>query len=195
MLLETGRLSTSGYAIKENVPRSWRRGIELCLAWEPLSWLKLDGNTTLSMNQIAQYTSYVPYEDYSALHEVNYGRTTMLMSPSVIAMARASFLPWKGGRISVDFKYVGKQYIDNSMREQMAIPAWWVANLQMGHQFKLPLGLLDLSVYVNNLFNRMYYAAGWRWETYNPASDTVESGIGVYPQAPCNFMIKLRFSF
>ena len=195
MLLETGRLSTSGYAIKENVPRSWRRGIELCLAWEPLSWLKLDGNTTLSMNQIAQYTSYVPYEDYSALHEVNYGRTTMLMSPSVIAMARASFLPWKGGRISVDFKYVGKQYIDNSMREQMAIPAWWVANLQAGHQFKLPLGLLDLSVYVNNLFNRMYYAAGWRWETYNPASDTVESGIGVYPQAPCNFMIKLRFSF
>ena len=195
MLLETGRLSTSGYAIKENVPRSWRRGIELCLAWEPLSWLKLDGNTTLSMNQIAQYTSYVPYEDYSALHEVNYGRTTMLMSPSVIAMARASFLPWKGGRISVDFKYVGKQYIDNSMREQMAIPAWWVANFQAGHQFKLPLGLLDLSVYVNNLFNRMYYAAGWRWETYNPASDTVESGIGVYPQAPCNFMIKLRFSF
>ena len=195
MLLETGRLSSSGYAIKENVPRSWRRGIELCLAWEPLSWLKLDGNTTLSMNQIAQYTSYVPYEDYSALHEVNYGRTTMLMSPSVIAMARASFLPWKGGRISVDFKYVGKQYIDNSMREQMAIPAWWVANLQAGHQFKLPLGLLDLSVYVNNLFNRMYYAAGWRWETYNPASDIVESGIGVYPQAPCNFMIKLRFSF
>ncbi len=195
MLLETGRLSSSGYAIKENVPRSWRRGIELCLAWEPLSWLKLDGNTTLSMNQIAQYTSYVPYEDYSALHEVNYGRTTMLMSPSVIAMARASFLPWKGGRISVDFKYVGKQFIDNSMREQMAIPAWWVANLQAGHQFKLPLGLLDLSVYVNNLFNRMYYAAGWRWETYNPASATVESGIGVYPQAPCNFMIKLRFSF
>ena len=195
MLLETGRLSSSGYAIKENVPRSWRRGIELCLAWEPLPWFKLDGNATLSMNQIADYTSYVPYADYSALHEVRYGRTTMLMSPSVIAMARASFQPWKGGRIAFDAKYIGKQYIDNSMREEMAIPAYWVANLQMGHAFKLPKGQLDLSVYVNNLFNRMYYAAGWRWESYNPVSGRVESGIGVYPQAPCNVMVKACYSF
>ncbi len=177
------------------MPRSWRRGIELCLAWEPLPWLKLDGNATLSMNQIADYTSYVPYADYSALHEVRYGRTTMLMSPSVIAMARASFQPWKGGRIAFDAKYIGKQYIDNSMREEMAIPAYWVANLQMGHAFKLPKGQLDLSVYVNNLFNRMYYAAGWRWESYNPVSGRVESGIGVYPQAPCHVMVKVCYSF
>ena len=195
MLLETGRLSSSGYAVKENVPRSWRRGIELCAAWEPLHWLKLDGNATLSMNQIADYTSYVPYADYSAMHEVHYGRTDMLMSPSLIAMARASFLPWKGGRIALDAKYVGKQFIDNSMRAEMAVPAYWVSNLSAGHQFQLRSALLDLSVYVNNLFNHMYYAAGWRWESYNPASDTVESGIGVYPQAPCNFMVKLRVSF
>jgi iron complex outermembrane receptor protein len=33
MLLETGRLSSSGYAIKENVSRGWRRGVELSAAW------------------------------------------------------------------------------------------------------------------------------------------------------------------
>lgn len=193
MLLETGRLSSSGYAIKENVPRAWRRGVELSAAWKPLAWLKLDGNATLSMNQIADYTSYVPYDDESGrLHAVHYGRTTMLMSPSLTGMARLSLLPWKGGMFSFNAKYVGKQFLDNSQREEMTVPAYWVAGLSLSHDF--PFGL-TLSGHVQNLFNRMYYAAGWRWESYNEAADRVDSGIGVYPQAPVNFMLKLSYSF
>lgn len=195
MLLETGRLSSSGYAIKENMPRAWRRGVELCAGWEALPWLRLDGNATLSMNQIADFTAYVPLDDYSGTVPVSYGRTTMLMSPSVIGMARAEFRPWKGGRASLDAKFVGKQYLDNSMREQMAVPAYWVANLSIGHSFSLGSGQLGITVYVNNLFNRLYYASGWRWESYDAASGQFYSGIGVYPQAPCNFMAKLSYSF
>ena len=52
MLLETGRLSDVGYAIKENVPRSWRRGVEFAASWQALSWLKADANMTLSVNKI-----------------------------------------------------------------------------------------------------------------------------------------------
>ena len=195
MLLETGRLSSSGYAIKENVPRSWRRGIELCAGWEPLSWLRLDGNATLSLNQIADYTSYIPYDDYSATHAVHYGKTSMLMSPSVIGMARVTLFPWKGGELALDAKYVGKQFIDNSMREEMAIPAYWVAHLSVGHTFDFGDKALGISAFVDNLFNRMYYASGWRWESYDASSGSVYSGIGVYPQAPCNFMLKLRLTF
>ena len=195
MLLETGRLSTSGYAIKENVPRAWRRGIELCAGWDVTPWLRLDGNTTLSLNQIADYTSYVPYEDYSGTFAVNYGRTTMLMSPSMIGMLRAGVTPWKGGSVALDAKYVGKQYLDNSMREEVAVPAYWVAGLQLGQHFQLGRNALDLQLFVNNLFNRMYYAAGWRWESYNPETQELYTGVGVYPQAPCNLTLKLRYSF
>ena len=195
MLLETGRLSSSGYAIKENVPRAWRRGVELCAGWEPLRWLRLDGNATLSMNQIADYTSYIPYSDYSGTHAVHYGKTTMLMSPSLIGMARLTLRPWKGGQVALDAKYVGKQFLDNSMRSEMAIPAYWLANLSVGHTFTWGGGKqLGITAYVNNLFNRIYYASGWRWESYDASSGRIDTGIGVYPQAPCNFMVKLSLS-
>ncbi len=195
MLLETGRLSSSGYAVKENVPRSWRRGIELAAAWQPLRWLKADGNATFSLNEIADYTAYVPYEDYSATLPVHYGRTTMLFSPSVIGMLRLSVLPFKDGFIALDGKYVGRQFIDNSMRDEMAIPAYWLLNLSAGKGFSIGTGTLTLSAYVNNLLGHLYYASGWRWESYSPETGEIYTGVGVYPQAPANFMLKIAYSF
>ena len=193
MLLETGRLSNAGYAIKENMPRAWRRGIELQAAWMPAKWLALDGNATLSMNQIKDYTSYVPYDDDSGrMFTVNYGLTTMLMSPSAVGMARVRVMPWKGGEISANAKFVGKQYLDNSMREEMAVPFYWTAGASVSHQFGFGL---KISGFVNNIFNRMYYAAGWRWESYSEAQNVVYSGVGVYPQPPINFIIKAEYSF
>ena len=193
MLLETGRLSNAGYAIKENMPRAWRRGIELQAAWMPVRWLALDGNATLSVNQIKDFTSYVPYDDDSGrMYPVNYGLTTMLMSPGAIGMARVRVMPWKGGEVSMNAKFVGKQYLDNSMREEMAVPFYWTAGASVSHGFKFGL---KLSAFVNNIFNRMYYAAGWRWESYNEAENMVYSGIGVYPQPPVNFIVKAEYSF
>ena len=195
MLLETGRLSSSGYAVKENVPRSWRRGVELSAAWQPLRWLKADGNVTLSMNQIADYTSYVPYDDYSGTVPINYGKTTMLMSPSTIGMGRLTFTPGKAWLFSVDGKYVGKQYLDNSMREEMEIPSYFVMDAQLQKGFDIGPGHLTVAFYVHNLLNHMYYASGWRWESISPADGNLYSGVGVYPQPPINFMAKASFTF
>jgi len=195
MLLETGRLSSSGYAVKENVPRSWRRGVELAAAWQPLKWLKADGNLTLSMNQIADYTSYVPYDDYSGTVPMNYGKTTMLMSPSAIGMGRLTFTPGKAWLFSLDGKYVGKQYLDNSMREEMAIPHYFVMDAQLQKSFPVGAGNLTVAFYVHNLLNHMYYASGWRWEAISVADGTLYTGVGVYPQPPINFMVKVRFTF
>ena len=195
MLLETGRLSSSGYAVKENVPRSWRRGVELSAAWQPLRWLKADDNVTLSMNQIADYTSYVPYDDYSGTVPINYGKTTMLMSPSTIGMGRLTFTPGKAWLFSVDGKYVGKQYLDNSMREEMEIPSYFVMDAQLQKGFDIGPGHLTVAFYVHNLLNHMYYASGWRWESISPADGNLYSGVGVYPQPPINFMAKASFTF
>lgn len=195
MLLETGRLSTSGYAIKENVPRAWRRGVELQAAWQALRWLRLDGNVTFSLNEIADYTSYVPFEDYSDTHPVHYGRTTMLLSPGIVAMGRIQLMPWKGSLLSLDGKYVGKQYLDNSMRESLAVPAYFVASLGLGQDFRLGEAGLSVGAYIDNLLNNLYYASGWRYETYNPADGTISTGVGIYPQAPRHFMLKARLTF
>lgn len=196
MLLETGKLSSAGYAIKENVDRAWRRGIEFTAAWQPMGWLRVDGNLTLSLNKIADYTSYVSYDDYSGrTFPVNYGKTTMLLSPSVTGMARANASLWKGASLVLSGKYVGKQYLDNSGRDDMAVPAYFVADAALKQEFKLWKVPFTAGVYVNNLLNNMYYASGWRWESYNEASGEVSYGVGVYPQPPLNMMFKLSARF
>ncbi len=205
MLLETGRLSSSGYAVKENVPRGWRRGVELAGAWNAVPWLVLDGNITLSINEIRDYTSYVEVWDgeFGQTKAFNYGKTRMMMSPSVVGMVRAAFSPWKSTAsnslktttLAVDGKYVGRQYLDNTQRAAMEVPAYFISNLSLSHEFELAHGFLGLTGYVNNLFNSLYYAAGWRWEGYTQADDTLTYGIGVYPQPPINYMMKISYRF
>ena len=211
MLLETGKLSDVGYAIKENVDRSWRRGIELAAVWQATTWLRADVNLTLSMNRIRDFTEYVQHVDTYDNWEMTgrttayeYGTTTMLMSPSVIGMARLAFTPWrktasnslKTTTFAIDGKYVGKQYLDNTASDDRSVPAYFVSNLSVSHEFDLGGSALGLSLYVNNLFNNMYYAGGWCYKNIvEEDSNAFCYGIGIYPQAPMNFMFKVSYRF
>ena len=214
MLLETGRLSNVGYAIKENVDRAWRRGVEAAVAWEALPWLKAEGNITLSSNVIRNYTEFVQhidtYDNWANTGRVtafDYGNTKMLMSPAVSGMARLSFSPWKAvakgslktTTLSVDGKYVGKQYLDNTMTDERSIPDYFVANLSLSHTFAFrrpEASSLTLSFYINNLFNNMYYADGWCWKNIvEEDGNTLTGGIGIYPQPPLNCMFRASLRF
>ena len=195
MLLETGRLNASGYAIKENVGRGWRRGIELSAAWEPLSWLRADANLTLSTNKLRSFTAYIEnWVDGGYITE-NYENVDMLLSPSVTGMACLAFSPfrgtWKPLTLTVNGKYVGKRYWDNTQNDSRSIPAVWVMDAQLSHRFGLPFGTLGVSLYVENLLNRKYYGAAWVYRAWD-GGDYLEAG--VYPQAPRNFMIKVSLS-
>ena len=195
MLLETGRLSSSGYAIKENVPRAWRRGIETALSAKPLKWLRADANLTLSINEIDDYTAYVPYDDYSDTYPVHYGRTVMLLSPSVIGMGQITASPLRGFSVSGTIKYVGNQYLDNSMRDGLSVPAYSVVDIAFSKIFEIQGAVLNVSAHIGNLLDREYYASGWRWESYSPSSDSITYGVGIYPQATRNIMVKTSLTF
>lgn len=205
MLLETGKLTDVGYAIKENVPRSWRRGIELAAAWKIAPWVQVAGNLTLSTNKIRNYTAY--YEKYDNMndwnylgqHQVEFANTDILMSPSLVGMAGMTFKPFASSAKSLDSiylsmngKYVGKQFYDNTSSDERAIPAYFVADLSLGYE---PFSGLTLSLHVNNLFNRMYYADAWLWRAYFQEEDLYYKEVGVYPQAPLNMMFKASWRF
>ena len=210
MLLETGRLSDVGYAIKENVPRSWRRGVEFAASWQALSWLKADANMTLSVNKIKDYTEFVQHVDgYDSwantgrTTRIGYGTTDMLMSPSFSGMAQLSVTPFRNlcsnsfrtTTLCLDGKYVGKQYLDNTMDDGRYIPAYFVSSLALSHEFDLGTGHLGIGAYMNNLFNNMYYADGWCWKNIVEEDGSLVDGIGIYPQAPRNFMLKVSYRF
>ena len=204
MLLETGKLTDVGYAIKENVPRSWRRGLELAAGWEALPWLRLGGNLTISSNKIRNYTAYYEMYDnmndwnYMGQHQVQFSNTDILMSPSLVGMASVTLRPFasksgplKSAYLAWDGKYVGKQYYDNTSSDERSIPAYFVADLSAGYE----LPHISFSLHVNNLFSRMYYADAWLWRAYFQQEDDYISDVGIYPQAPVNLMFKVSYRF
>ena len=215
MLLETGKLSDVGYAIKENVPRSWRRGIELAANWNAAGWLQLSGNITLSTNKIRSYTAYYEMYDnmndwnYLGQHKVDFENTDILMSPSVTGMASATFRPFayssrslKSVYASLNGKYVGRQFYDNTSSDERSIPAYFVSDLAVGYEIPLNRrnelsdgSALTLSFHVHNLFNKHYYADAWLWRAYFLQEDSYYAETGIYPQAPLNWTFKLAWRF
>ena len=172
--------------------------------------MRVDGNFTYSVNQIKDYSYYIDaYDDFANWEgeskEVKHiGKTTMLMSPSIISMLQLSFSPFKTiahnslktTTLTVNGKYVGKQYMDNTMTENLAIPGYFVANLSLTHEFNLKQGRLGIGAYVNNLLNKKYYADGWVWHVFDKKTGKDLAGdMGIFPQAPANFMAKIYFRF
>ena len=215
MLLETGKLSDVGYAIKENVPRSWRRGIEISANWKPLEWLQVGGNMTLSTNKIREYTAYYEMYDnmndwnYLGQHKVDFENTDILMSPSVVGMATMTFRPFasssgslKSAYATLNGKYVGRQYYDNTSSEERSVPAYFIADISMGYEIpirsrfeNIEASCLNLSFYIHNIFNRLYFADAWIWRAYFKEDDIYYSDTGIYPQAPLNCMFRLAYRF
>ena len=206
MLLETGKLSSTGYSVKENVPHSYRRGVELAASWLPSKVVRLDANGTFSVNRIKDYTAY--YEEYDSdwnlagQHAEHLGNVDMLLSPSVTAMARASVKPFavtgrgslKSTTISLDAKYVGSQYWDNTGSSERQIPSYLVADLSVSHEFDVKGGMLALSGYLDNILNSRYYADAWVYRAHFQDGSWYQEE-GVFPQAPVNFMLRLSYSF
>ena len=211
MLLETGKLTDVGYAIKENVPRSWRRGIELAAHWKATQWMQIGGNVTLSANKIRSYTAYYEMYDnmnewnYLGQHKVEFENTDILMSPSIVGMASVTFRPFTGSSnslgsvyASLNGKYVGRQYYDNTSSQERSIPAYFVSDMSMGYEIPMKRNSeqsLAFSFHIHNLFNRLYYADAWLWRAYFLEEDSYYSETGIYPQAPANFMVRFAFKF
>ena len=200
-LVPTGRLSSTGYVIKENVGKSYRRGVEIAAAWRPASRLRFDGNISLSKNIIRNYVAFVDQYDNEndwnplAQREYKFDKTTISFSPSLTSMAMATLYPSSTTSLSLDAKYVGKQYMDNMESEDRSIPAYYLLNFRASKTFSLKNDrYMDIQFFVNNLLNRRYFSNGWVYfAQFATGSDYIEEGI--YPQAEINFMMRVAFRF
>lgn len=208
MLLDTGKLSDSGYSIKENVGRAWRRGVELSTRWKPLEELEVFGNLTFSDNRIKDFTAYVTTYDnmdnwkVTGQIEEKYSNTRILLSPSAVGAFGVNARPFARGEKFKDFlvnftgKYVGRQYWDNTGCEDRSLPAYFVADASISNDFKMRSGnVLRLGVYVNNLFNASYCGDAWVYRAYFEAEKEYYQEEGLFPQAPVSCMLKLTYSF
>lgn len=209
-LVATGKLTATGYTIQENIPDSYRRGIELYAGYRILKNLRADANLTLSKNKLKNYTLYTDtYDNSNDWNPVEQTaiflkKSNLTLSPQIIGMGMLTYvIPCKSDAdrtfapsISLNAKYVGKQYMDNSSMDIAKVPAYFTMGLDIQKSFRIKgSSTMQLSLCIDNLLNRKYYSYGWIYRAMfkDGSDDYVEKG--VYAQATTNFIAKVAFNF
>ena len=121
-LVLTGKINDVGSYTRINVPKSYRAGIELQAGVKINSWLNANGNVTFSRNKIKSFTEYLDDYDadfnYIGQQAVEHKNTDISFSPNTIAAATITFIPIKNMQLNFVSKYVSKQYLDNTSKQQ-----------------------------------------------------------------------------
>lgn len=198
-LVLTGELNDVGAALRTNVPRSYRAGVELMWAVQPVSRLTWRANASFSANKVLDYTEYVDDWDTWEQRAITHGTTDLAFSPSVVAGSELSYRFWRRQRDFADLtfstKYVGAQYLDNTGSTERMLDPFLVNDLRLNVGLFRVKGIqrIDLNLTVRNIFNEVYESNGWVYSYF--AGDQRQELIGLYPQAPLNVLggFTLRF--
>ena len=197
-LVPTGQLSDVGYSIMTNVPDSYRTGIEIIAGIRPAAFIDWNLNLTLSRSRIRDFTEY--YTDYNTVDgssqylSRNLGETDIAYSPGVISSSDAGFRLYRGIELHLISKYVGRQYVDNTMSRDRMVDPYFINNVRLDWEPAVKnIKSVRFQVLVNNIFNNLYISNGYGGNWYE---DGIEKSWSYYfPQAGTNFMLRLGLTF
>ncbi len=193
-LVLTGKINNIGAAIMTNVPKSYRAGIELSASLNLGKYFEVAGNLTFSENKIKGFTEYIDNWDTWGQDSIYLGNTTISFSPSTIGSLNLVAKPTEKMHISLNNKYVGKQYIDNTTNEDKILPAYFTSNLRADYWFTIPkVKTISIFISLNNLFNNLYETNAWVY-TYIYENQRQKMD-GYFPQAGLNYSMGLTVKF
>lgn len=200
-MVQTGKLNDVGYKLMENVPNSYRLGLELSGTYLATEWVRLDANITISRNKIKDYTAYFDlYDNQTNWNLVgqtseHFKSTDISFSPNVVGSGVITITPYKKLSVALINKYVGEQYYDNTSNRENQLADYFISNLAVGYTFKTKkIGEIDLQLFVNNIFSKEYAANAWvATDKFQDNTQLVYTGL--FPQAPRNIMAKLGIRF
>lgn len=191
-LVLTGELNDVGSSLRRNVPKSFRQGIELMLQYQPVDKLTLEGNMTLSRNRIAVFDDIYYNYDSGTIISDRYEQTDIAFSPSVIGFVGVSDRHLRGLELNLNCKYVGKQYLDNTLNKFRSLDAYYTLNFSFQKAFKLPgKGQIMLKGMVSNLTGIFYSNNGYTYKYVYSGNLITENFY--YPQSRTAFMLGLDF--
>jgi iron complex outermembrane receptor protein len=185
----TGKINNVGDPILNNVPESYRLGLEIVAGFKILKNLTWDLNATLSQNKIQNFTEYVDNWNYwddpeneTYQYQKNLGETDISFSPGVIAGSNITYKPIKGLAASFLTRYVGKQYIDNTSNDERSLDPYMVNDLKFVYTIKTDfIKEIGLMLSLNNIFGEEYESNAWVYRYVYGGEEN--SMFGFYPQA------------
>jgi iron complex outermembrane receptor protein len=193
-LILTGEINDVGAYIRQNVPDSYRAGIELQAGIQLLENLEWSGNATFSRNKIEEYTYYLDNYDTGSQQSTTYSDTDIAFSPGFVGNSTLRF-NYEGFAASLNTKYVSKQYLDNTQTESRTLDPYLVNDLRLSYNWNTTplLNTLEATLKVNNIFDEMYESNGY---TYGYIAGGERQFFNYYyPQAGRNIMLQLSFNF
>lgn len=191
-LVLTGKINDVGAYTRTNVPKSYRRGVELQAGYKVCKSTTLSANLSMSNNRIVAFNEYLDTYDsnwnWIKQSSVKRTDTKIAFSPQVIGGASLNYTLAPNFELSLFQKYVGKQYLDNSQSDAMKLDAYTTTDLRIISTLK-KTGLKEvaISAWLNNIFNKKYEANGY---TYSYLLNGVPTADNYYfPMAGINFML------
>jgi iron complex outermembrane receptor protein len=193
-LVLTGEINDVGSPVMTNAKESFRRGIEIHAGIEILQTLHWEANLALSQNRILNFTEYVDDWDTWTQRSRYLGTTNISFSPGLVAASSIQFEPVPGLQASLNSKYVGSQYIDNTSSTERALDSYFLNDLLLNYE--IHPSFLDAVVFrimINNLFNVAYESNAWIYRyIYEGEEEYLD---GYFPQAGIHFLagVSVRF--
>lgn len=194
-LVNTGQLNDVGTALRTNVARSYRRGVELTGFVAANDKISLSSTLTLSQNRILDYHDVSYDASYNPVVTAEGRTTTISYSPSAISAQKLEGQPLPGLRLALLYKTVSRQYLDNSTSEGRSIAPYQVLDFRLRYALHPSfMKEIELALLVSNVLNREYVANGYTYG-YVGASGQQETFNWYYPQATRNFLASVNLRF
>jgi iron complex outermembrane recepter protein len=197
-LVLTGELNDVGTPLRQNVDRSFRRGLEIDFGWNIMERLNWSANVTLSQNQIKEFNETL--YDYTNGYDIiknGYTNTDIAFSPSMVAASQLTYRIRLRNNEFVELgwmaKYVGQQFMDNTGNSDRALDAYLVNDARLTYTL-LNRGLKEFRVnlLVNNFLSEEYSSNGYTY-SYIYGQQITENFY--YPQAGRNFLLGVELKF
>lgn len=194
-LIQTGKINDVGAPIFTNVPKSYRAGLEVTFQAKISRQLTWDMNFTASQNIIKSFVSFTDNWDTWPLQDTTiYKNNQIAFSPSFMGSSQIRYEIIPQLAISLQSKYVGKQYIDNTQDESRKLNYYVLNDLQLNYHLKTKyFSSIDFIVKLNNVFDEKYISNAWIYPYYEENKLKVMDGY--FPQAGRNIMTSITLSF
>ncbi len=193
-LINTGKLNEVGGQTRQNVPKSYRLGIEFDGRYQILSNLYWSATATLSRNKIKEFTEFIYDELDNSLLTNTYKNSNISFSPSIIASSEIGYEIIKNSEIALISKFVGKQNLDNTSANSRTLSSFFINDIRLSYNTAF-VGVknVGISLLVNNVFSTLYESNG---ATYNYLyGGDLDRSNYYYPQATRNFLLSLNLKF
>lgn len=197
-LVLTGKINDVGTALRTNIDKSYRTGVELSAGLGLGQIAKFTSNLALSRNRIQNFTEVLAI-DYNPEDVVvnEYEETTIAYSPSLVTSNQLEVQPLTGLRFQFQYKTVSEQFLDNTASQERRIAPYGVGDARVFYRFQPVAWMKEVEVgfLLNNVFNKRYEANGYTFTELYSGDNTRYDYNYYFPQAPRNFLAQVSLRF